>query len=113
MSSKVNGVVRVGLIGSGGISGAHGAGFMLIPALEPLQTHMSGGHMHDMPEAHSLWVASLAVAVHTMAMLVVTGAIAIIVYEWVGLGFLRRGWLNVDLAWNLALIGTGLLVLVT
>ncbi len=69
--------------------------------------------MHDMPEAHSLWVASLAVAVHTMAMLVVTGAIAIIVYEWVGLGFLRRGWLNVDLAWNLALIGTGLLVLVT
>ena len=30
---------------------AHGAGFMLIPALEPLQTHMSGGHMHDMPEA--------------------------------------------------------------
>ena len=86
---------------------------MLIPALEPLQTHMSGDHMHDMPEAHSLWVASLAVAVHTMAMLVVTGAIAIIVYEWVGLGFLRRGWLNVDLAWNLALIGTGLLVLVT
>ena len=91
----------------------HGAGFMLIPALEPLQTHMSGGHMHDMPEAHSLWVASLAVAVHTMAMLVVTGAIAIIVYEWIGLGFLRRGWLNVDLAWNLALIGTGLLLLAT
>jgi predicted dehydrogenase len=28
MSSKVNGVVRVGLIGSGGISGAHGAGFI-------------------------------------------------------------------------------------
>ena len=64
--------------------------------------------MHDMPEAHSLWVASLAVAVHTIAMLVVTGAVAIIVYEWVGLGFLRRGWINVDLAWNLALIGTGL-----
>jgi len=91
----------------------HGAWFMLIPALEPLQMHTSGGHMHDMPEAHSLWVASLAVAVHTTAMLVVTGTIAIVVYEWVGLGFLRRGWLNVDLAWNLALIGTGLLVLVT
>ncbi len=91
----------------------HGAGFMLIPALEPLQMEMSGGHMHHMPEAHSLWVASLAVAVHTLAMLIVTGAIALIVYEWVGLGFLRRGWINVDLAWNLALIGTGLLLLLT
>src|SRR5205823_4597203 len=28
MPSKVNGVVRVGLIGSGGISGAHGLGFL-------------------------------------------------------------------------------------
>jgi predicted dehydrogenase len=28
MSKKVNGVVRVGLIGSGGISGAHGRGFL-------------------------------------------------------------------------------------
>jgi hypothetical protein len=91
----------------------HGAGFMLIPALGPLQMDMSGGHMHEMPEAHSLWVASLAVAVHTLAMLIVTGAIALIVYEWVGLGFLRRGWINLDIAWNLALIGTGLLLLVT
>ncbi len=46
-------------------------------------------------------------------MLIVTGAIALIVYEWVGLGFLRRGWLNLDLVWSLALIGTGLLLLVT
>lgn len=91
----------------------HGAGFMLIPALMPLQTDMGGGHMHDMPEAHSLWIASIAVAVHTLAMLIVTGAIALIVYEWIGLGFLRRGWINVDLAWNVALIGTGLLLLVT
>jgi hypothetical protein len=54
-----------------------------------------------------LWIATLAVAVHTLATLIVTGAIALIVYEWVGLGFLRRGWLNLDLAWSLALIGTG------
>jgi hypothetical protein len=26
---------------------------------------------------------------------------------------LRRGWINVDLAWNFALIGTGLLLLLT
>lgn len=95
------------------VATVHGAGFMLIPALRPLQMDISGGHMHELPEAHSLWIASLAVAVHTLAMLIVTGAIALIVYEWVGLGFLRRGWINPDIAWNLALIGTGLLLLVT
>jgi hypothetical protein len=91
----------------------HGAGFMLIPALEPLQMDMSAGHAHAIPGGHSLWVASLAVAVHTLAMLIVTGAIALIVYDWVGLGFLRRGWINLDMAWNLALIATGLLLLLT
>jgi hypothetical protein len=88
----------------------HGAGFMLIPALAPLQMDMTAAHMHD---SHALWIASLAVAVHTLAMLIVTGAIALVVYEWVGLGFLRRGWINLDIAWNLALIGTGLLLLGT
>jgi hypothetical protein len=90
---------------------AHGAGLMLIPALMPLQMDMSQPHMHAMPASHSLWIPSLAVAVHTLAMLIVTGAIALIVYEWVGLGFLRRGWINLDLAWSLALVGTGLLLL--
>lgn len=69
--------------------------------------------MHAMPASQSLWIATLAVALHTLAMLMVTGAIALIVYEWVGLGFLRRGWLNLDLVWSLALIGTGLLLLLT
>jgi hypothetical protein len=92
----------------------HGAGFMLIPALEPLQVGMGEhAHLHARPAAPSLWVASLAVAVHTLAMLITTGAVAIIVYEWVGLGFLRRGWINVDIAWNVALIGTGLLLVAT
>jgi len=53
------------------------------------------------------------VAVHTLAMLVVAGAIAVIVYEWVGLAFLRRGWINLDLVWVLALIGAGVILLVT
>lgn len=94
----------------------HGAGLMLIPALMPLEMahmDMSEPHMHAMPASQSLWIATLAVALHTLAMLMVTGAIALIVYEWVGLGFLRRGWLNLDLVWSLALIGTGLLLLLT
>jgi hypothetical protein len=58
-------------------------------------------------------VAGLAVLVHTLAMLAVTGAIALIVYDFVGLGFLRRGWINLDLIWAAALIAMGLLLLLT
>ncbi len=45
------------------------------------------------------------------AMLVVTGAVAVIVYEWVGLSILRTAWLNPDLLWTGALAGTGLVLL--
>jgi hypothetical protein len=95
---------------------AHGAGLMLIPALMPLQEHaehMHSEHMHAMPVSGSIWIAGLAVALHTIAMLAVTGAIALIVYDFVGLGFLRRGWINLDLIWATALITMGLLLLLT
>jgi hypothetical protein len=49
----------------------------------------------------------------TTAMLVVTGIVALLVYEWVGLDFLRRGWINLDLVWTAALIGIGLWLLVS
>jgi hypothetical protein len=58
-----------------------------------------------------LWIASLAVLVHSLAMLAVTGIVALVVYEWVGLDFLRRGWINLDLLWTAALIGIGLWLL--
>ncbi len=90
---------------------AHGAGMMLIPVLMPLE-HV-GEHAHHMPATNSLWIASLAVLVHSLAMLITTGIVAIIVYEWVGLDFLRRGWINLDLVWTAALIGIGFWLLVT
>ncbi len=91
----------------------HGAGFMLIPVLEPLQMDMAGDHMHAMPRRIRYGSPRLPSPSTLLAMLIVTGAVAIVVYEWVGLGFLRRGWINVDIAWNAALIATGLLLLVT
>ena len=60
-----------------------------------------------MPATSSLGIATLAVLVHSLAMLATTGIIALIVYQWVGLDFLRRGWINLDLIWALALIGIG------
>ena len=91
---------------------AHGAGMMLIPVLMPLDHagHLSG-HAHHMPAMPSFAVASLAVLMHSLAMLVVTGAVALAVYEWIGLGFLTRGWINLDLVWTVALIGMGLWLL--
>ena len=107
--------LRTGLIGLAAwsfvMATAHGAGIMLIPVLMPLE--QMGEHAHHMPATDSLWIASLAVLVHTLAMLVVTGVIALVVYEWVGLDFLRRGWINLDLLWTGALILMGLWLLVT
>ena len=90
---------------------AHGAGMMLIPVLMPLA--QAGEHDHHMPATTSLWIASLAVLAHSLAMLITTGAVALIVYEWAGLDFLRRGWINLDLVWTAALIGMGFWLLVT
>ena len=44
---------------------------------------------------------------HTAGYLLVTGLIAVIVYERVGLRFLRTAWVNLDLVWAAALVLTG------
>lgn len=88
---------------------AHGAGWMLVPALMPLclTPTPGGGGLAASPLLTSL----TAVGVHTLAMLTVTGLIAMIVYEWFGLAFLRRGWINLDYFWIMALIGAGAFLL--
>lgn len=57
--------------------------------------------------------ASLAaVALHSAAMFLVMAAVAVVVYEKVGLAILRRAWFNLDLLWAAALIAAGALTLV-
>ena len=53
----------------------------------------------------------LAALVHTAGYLLVTGVIAVIVYERVGVRFLRTAWVNLDLVWAVALIATGMATL--
>src|SRR5262245_11452211 len=91
------------------MANAHGAGLMLVPVLLPLD--VAGVHRHGAAPGDQLGVALLVVAVHALAMLVTTGAIAVLVYEWVGLAFLRRGWITLDLVWTLALMATGAFLL--
>ena len=88
----------------------HGAGLMLIPALLPLGLAMTTAH--EPATGGSLPIALAAIAVHMSAMLLVMGLIAVIVYQWVGLGFLRRGWINLDLIWTSALVATAVLLFV-
>jgi hypothetical protein len=44
-------------------------------------------------------------------MLVTTALVALLVYEWAGVGILRRAWLNIDALWTLALAATAMLLL--
>jgi hypothetical protein len=92
---------------------AHGAGLMVMPVLLELPAAPSHGS-HDAVVsalAGSLWIGLLAVTVHTVAMLVAAGAIAWVIYAWVGLAVLRRAWINLDVVWSAVLIGTGLIFL--
>ena len=93
---------------------AHGAGLMLIPLLAPIGA-MPG--MGDMPGHHGMVVDALlpalaAVAIHSLAMLATTAVIAVLVYDWIGVGVLRRGWVNLDLLWTGALVFVGVWLLV-
>jgi hypothetical protein len=87
---------------------AHGAGLMLVPALVPLCLASTPGA--EFIASDSLRITFAVVGVHTLTMLVVTGTIAFAIYERVGVGFLRRGWINLDLVWTIALITTAALL---
>ncbi len=89
---------------------AHGAGLMVLPLV--MSSPDSGHPLHLMSALPAVadveWNGLLATLVHTAGYLLVTGIIAVIVYEKVGVRFLRRAWVNLDLIWAVALIITGI-----
>jgi hypothetical protein len=92
------------------MASAHGAGLMLVPALVPLCLARSGAG--DITTVDALINSLAAVGVHAAALVSISGIIAILVYDWIGVGFLRRGWINLDWLWTGALGITGMMVLV-
>lgn len=112
------------------MSTAHGAGLMLVPVLLRRSSEAAdqAGHAgHGMHGAHTEHADHLlamsgstglsatdvaAVGIHTVAMFLVMGAIAVVVFEKVGLAILRRAWFNLDRVWAGALIGAGALTFV-
>jgi len=95
------------------MASAHGAGFMLLPILLKMSALHSAAEMGTAP--HHLhgnafagpWTAPMAVLIHTLGYLLVTGLVAFVVYEKVGLEVLRKAWVNLDLIWAVALIVSG------
>jgi hypothetical protein len=49
---------------------------------------------------------------HTAGHLLVAGLIALLVYEKLGLAMLQRAWFNLDLLWVIALMLSGVVILV-
>ena len=91
---------------------AHGAGLMVVPVFMGMAMSDSGGHAHRMHAAGTGAGAALfATGLHAVGYLVVTAAVAILVFEKLGVGILRRAWFNLDLIWSAALVATGALTL--
>ena len=101
------------------MSSAHGAGLMLVPVVLRLSEPMQGAHDQGAHAAHanSIGYATVladlaAVGLHTLAMFAVMGAIAVVVYEKLGVMILKRAWFNLDLLWAGSLVGAGVIALV-
>jgi hypothetical protein len=113
------------------MASAHGAGLMLVPILLGARHaaptmggnhsmeghHATPGHAGhalspDQAAAFSTPLAWLgAVVVHTLGHLLVAAALALLVYEKLGLALLRSAWFNLDLVWGIALVLCGVLIL--
>jgi hypothetical protein len=91
------------------MSSAHGAGLMLIPVMLPLC--LSGSPSGRLTASGSLPVALAALGLHSAAMLATMTMVSLVVYEWVGVAFLRSGWINLDLIWIAALALCGALLM--
>jgi hypothetical protein len=97
------------------MASAHGAGLMALPFLLRL-ARPSAGSGHDAHASDVLRgmphvpVAGVGVAlVHTVGYLLMTGLVAVFVYERLGLRLPGRAWLNMDRLWAGALIATAAL----
>jgi len=101
------------------MASAHGAGLMLIPVLlsHPMvgMHHAMAGSMNSETPPLSPDIILLATLVHTATMLIVSGTLAIVVFELydkVGLKMLRHAWFNFDLLWATALLVAAIAVLI-
>ena len=92
---------------------AHGAGLMVVPVFIGMSAPAAGEHTHLMHAGDGgAGAAFLATGLHAAGYLAVTAFVAILVFEKLGVGILRRAWINLDLIWSIALVATGVTLMV-
>jgi hypothetical protein len=105
--------MRVGLCGltlwSFLMATAHGAGLMVLPVFLNMSAHGAGPACHGKLPGSDAMAAFEATLVHGAGYLLTTALAAWIVVDRLGLGVLRKAWINLDLIWAVALIATGIL----
>ncbi len=92
------------------MASVHGAGLMVLPVMLGAAAARPSAalHHHHASVAPGIGVVDpigvTAALIHTLGYLAVTAALAVLVYEKLGLRILRRAWINVNVLWSVALI---------
>ena len=92
------------------MASAHGAGLMVLPLVVG-GTATASTHCAAHGAAAGVWSAAAGTAVHSAGYLAVTAVVAVVVFEKLGVGLLRKAWINLDLVWAVALVITGVATL--
>jgi hypothetical protein len=94
---------------------AHGAGLMLVPVVLDLCADAGDAPAHHRALTElaqgNVGISLNAATAHTVSMVLTGGAIAWLVYRYVGLRMLRRSWVNLDLLWAALLVVVGVVSL--
>ena len=105
-------------VGMGGLTlwsflmaSAHGAGLMVLPVFLSMTVVAGGPSCHARGASTQAFAGAMATLVHGLGYLAVTALIAWFVVDRLGLGLLRKAWINLDAIWAAALILTGCLTL--
>ena len=88
------------------ISLAHGAGLMLLPMYFGIAGQEHAAHIGA--ASRGLRAVVAVSMFHTVAMVASGGALAWLVYRYLGLQFLQKSWFNLERLWALSLILVGL-----
>ena len=92
------------------VASAHGAGLMVLPfalrLFDPSADSVHANHLTRVALGSGEAAGVLATLLHTTSYLAVTGAIAWVVYQKLGLRLLRSAWINLNQIWAAALIVT-------
>jgi hypothetical protein len=86
------------------MASAHGAGLMVLPLVldAAVDPHCAVHGVSRSAPSSALW----ATFVHSVGYLAVSAGVALLVFEKLGVGLLRKAWLNLDLVWAVALVVT-------